>query len=299
MDRGRTVLRRSLFECQDWRLRTADLIVASSLLLLISAQPSWSADAVDGKVVKEQSVTNAVSGFGGGRGRATATPSTDAAAPAYATAIEELRQGRQVAGQRRLEALIAQHPDSPFAEAARAKVVELYTARTFALERSNLGVPHRPPPPGAKEWQVEVMRSPTVADEFRRRVGDRVFFASGSAELGARARSVLKAQAEWLRRYPTVTLTIEGHADDPGGMGDNLDLAQRRAEAVRQRLVEEGVAVDRIEVAVLGNSRRLALCDEAMCSAQNRRVISVLHYEDHAEPAVARNVAPRLGRVSR
>src|SRR6185295_13919053 len=72
--------------------------------------------------------------------------------------------------------------------------------------------------------------------DFQALVGDRVFFSEGSAELGARARKALAAQAAWLTRHPGVRVTVEGHADDPGG--DDVTLSEHRAEAVRQRLIE-------------------------------------------------------------
>lgn len=125
-------------------------------------------------------------------------------------------------------------------------------------------------------WRTEVHRRQTAADEFRAMVGDRIFFAPGSSEIGGRARAVLKAQAEWLKRYPAIVVTIEGHADDPGSVLDNRVLAERRAEAVRRRLVEEGATPGRIKLVAHGGDRPVALCGEAVCAAQNRRAVSVL-----------------------
>jgi peptidoglycan-associated lipoprotein len=205
---------------------------------------------------------------------------------AYDAALSLLRAGRQVDGQRQLERLIAGYPDSPYAEAARTKVVELYTAPVRAARRSGLGVsPTHIPAPGLGEgdavsgsWQVDVRRAhvPVAADDFRTRIGDRVFFAAGSAELGSRARDVLRAQAEWLKRHPGLVVTIEGHADDPGPQDVNLDLAIRRAEAVRRRLVEEGVPAERVAGTAFGSEQRVALCLEAVCAAQNRRAVTIL-----------------------
>lgn len=113
-------------------------------------------------------------------------------------------------------------------------------------------------------------------NEFRMAAGDRIFFGSGGAELGARARQVLAAQASWLKRHPDLNVMIEAHADDPGSSGVNDELALQRAEAVRQRLVEEGVESARIRVAGFGRDRRIAICPDAMCATQNRRAVTIV-----------------------
>jgi outer membrane protein OmpA-like peptidoglycan-associated protein len=108
--------------------------------------------------------------------------------------------------------------------------------------------------------------------DFQMTVGDRVFFGEGSAKLGTRARAALQAQAQWLVRHPWVFITLEGHADDHGG--DDLLLSQDRAEAVRQRLIEDGVEPLRIKTQAFGRSRSVADCANTTCAAQNRRVVT-------------------------
>ena len=88
----------------------------------------------------------------------------------------------------------------------------------------------------------------SAAVEFQTQVGDRVFFSEGSAELGSRARAALEAQAAWLKRHSTLAVMVEGHADDAGVAAHNLEVSRRRAEAVRRRLIESGVAPERILV---------------------------------------------------
>jgi peptidoglycan-associated lipoprotein len=115
-----------------------------------------------------------------------------------------------------------------------------------------------------------------AAAEFQTQAGDRVFFADGSAELGARARAALAAQAAWLSRHPTVAIVIEGHADDAGASNHNLDVSWRRADAVRRRLIEMGVAPARIRTVGYGRDRLIAECTAPACSAQNRRAVTVV-----------------------
>jgi len=107
-------------------------------------------------------------------------------------------------------------------------------------------------------------------------VGDRVFFSQGSSDLGARARIVLSGQAKWLRDRPQVNAVIAGHADEGPGEHANLSLSERRAEAVRQRLIEEGVRATRLDVSALGRTQPIAMCDTPACAAQNRRAVMVI-----------------------
>lgn len=119
--------------------------------------------------------------------------------------------------------------------------------------------------------------SNSFEDIFRREAGDRVFFSSSSAEIGGRARAVLAVQAEWLRKNPSLRLTIEGHADDGGSTEQEIRLSAERAEAVRDRLIADGIEPKRIAVVARGREQRLATCPDPACSAQNRRAVSVVH----------------------
>jgi peptidoglycan-associated lipoprotein len=202
---------------------------------------------------------------------------------AYEGAITDLGRGRGIEGQRRLEQLIVRFPDSPQADAARARLARIYQAVAQGGPRSSLGVPPsetRPATTGG--WSVDVARVSPLAEAFRNEVGDRVFFAPGSAELGMRARDVLRRQAEWLAARPNAVIRIEGHADDPGSPADNRQLAERRAETVLRALIADGVAARRIRTEALGREARIALCRDPACSAQNRRAVTVIEVSSTA-----------------
>jgi outer membrane protein OmpA-like peptidoglycan-associated protein len=74
----------------------------------------------------------------------------------------------------------------------------------------------------------------------------------------------------WLNRVPTITIGIAGHTDATGGEADNLGLGQRRAEAVRDALVKEGVPAARLEVVSKGESALKVETQRA--EPRNRRV---------------------------
>ena len=114
------------------------------------------------------------------------------------------------------------------------------------------------------------------AAEFQSQVGDRVFFSDASAELGSRGRIALEAQAVWLVRNPSLSVIVEGHADDAGNIAHNQDVSHKRADAVRRRLIQMGVAPDRVRIVAYGRERLIAECPAAACAAQNRRAVTVI-----------------------
>lgn len=221
-------------------------------------------------------------------------------------AIADLSTGRIAQGQRLLELLIARYPDGPAAADARRRLGDIYSGRG----PGNGAV--LPAPKGgaangfsageaaaAGNWQIDIQhRNHPAEDDLRAKAGDRVFFSPGSAELGGRARTVLQAQAKWLNHFTAINIVVEGHADDPGGAEINRDLAARRALAVRERLIEEGVAESRIVTAGRSNSERVAECSDAACSAQNRRVVTLLIETAPPSPRSSAKAAPGASRLS-
>lgn len=113
-------------------------------------------------------------------------------------------------------------------------------------------------------------------EQFRSVVGDRVYFENGSFELDQRAGDVLAQQALWLKSHPRAVVSIEGHADDSLEGSLEAALAISRAEAVRQRLMHEGVAPEQIRTLGHGRDRRVALCDQEVCKQQNRRAVTIV-----------------------
>ena len=106
-------------------------------------------------------------------------------------------------------------------------------------------------------------------------VGDRVFFAYDSSLLSPDAQRVLQSQAAWLKNAPPGPLAIEGHADERGTREYNLGLGDRRANAVRDFLVGQGVSADQLRTLSYGKERpQIAGHDEASW-AQNRRAVSI------------------------
>ena len=106
--------------------------------------------------------------------------------------------------------------------------------------------------------------------------GDRVFFPYDRTDISSEAQQILERQAQWLRRYPNVSVTIEGHTDERGTREYNLALGERRANAVRDFLINLGVTPDRITTISYGKERPVATCSDESCWSQNRRGVTVV-----------------------
>jgi peptidoglycan-associated lipoprotein len=107
--------------------------------------------------------------------------------------------------------------------------------------------------------------------------GDRVFFAFDSAEISPEGQQILQRQAEWLRRYPNVDVTIEGHCDERGTREYNLALGERRAQAATNVLVALGISAARLSTISFGKERPAVPGSSEDAYAQNRRAVTVIN----------------------
>lgn len=107
-------------------------------------------------------------------------------------------------------------------------------------------------------------------------VGDRVFFAYDKYDLSDDAKATLARQAEWLKKYSNVGVTIEGHTDERGTREYNLALGDRRANSARNYLVSMGIPSSRITTISYGEERPEATGSDEASWAQNRRAVTVV-----------------------
>ena len=102
-------------------------------------------------------------------------------------------------------------------------------------------------------------------------LGD-VLFEVNQASLKPGAMRNLYQLAEFLKQHPTRQVAIEGHTDSTGSEAANLDLSRRRAEAVRDFLIINGVSPERITAHGHGEMYPIASNNTAAGRQQNRRV---------------------------
>ena len=112
--------------------------------------------------------------------------------------------------------------------------------------------------------------APNMSELFSQNVQD-AFFDLDKSDLREDARTALTKDAEFLRSYPQVRISIEGHCDERGSTEYNLGLGQRRAEAVKNFLISLGISADRMETTSWGKERPFCTEHEDTCWQQNRR----------------------------
>ncbi|MDJ0644221.1 MAG: peptidoglycan-associated lipoprotein Pal [Erythrobacter sp.] len=103
-----------------------------------------------------------------------------------------------------------------------------------------------------------------------------IYFDTDRFNIDSADAAALQAQAQYFARYPQLTFTVEGHADERGTREYNLALGERRANSAKNYLVSLGVSADRIRTVSYGKERPVALASNEGAWAQNRRAASVM-----------------------
>jgi peptidoglycan-associated lipoprotein len=106
-------------------------------------------------------------------------------------------------------------------------------------------------------------------------VPDRVFFSTNKSDLTTAASATLAKQATYLKANPTLSVVLEGHADERGTREYNLALGERRATAAKNYLISNGIAANRIKVISYGKEKPVNPASNALAWSQNRRAVTV------------------------
>jgi len=118
---------------------------------------------------------------------------------------------------------------------------------------------------------VTVTSSAAVTEASSATMQQLVHFAYDKSDLTEDSRAALDAKVKVFQSNPTMRILIVGHTDDRGTGAYNLALGTRRAEAVREYLVAQGVATSRIDLETRGETQPLASGNSEDAMAQNRR----------------------------
>jgi peptidoglycan-associated lipoprotein len=148
---------------------------------------------------------------------------------------------------------------------------------------TSAGRPPAPPEPVAEPAVVppepvadDAIRSASLDDINRNSPLQPLFFELDSAEVSAQGQTTLNANAALLKKYPSWTITIEGHCDERGTAEYNLALGERRALAARAYLVSLGISADRLRTVSYGKEFPFDPGKDESAFAKNRRAHFVI-----------------------
>ncbi len=120
---------------------------------------------------------------------------------------------------------------------------------------------------GADAYGGEYIEDPTAGE-----LGMVIYFEFDSAEVRPADRELVTRHAMQLGNNPAARVRLEGHADERGSREYNIGLGERRAQAVRQLLMLQGVGAAQIATVSFGEERPAAFGSTEADYAENRRV---------------------------
>jgi peptidoglycan-associated lipoprotein len=130
------------------------------------------------------------------------------------------------------------------------------------------------PPPAARPappTEDELFKAKTLEQLNAEKPLADAYFSLDSTDLNEEARAALQKNVEWLKRWSSTRIMVEGHADSRGTNEYNLALAERRADVVRDYLVSLGIPTERLTTVSKGEEQPFCSEDTESCWQQNRR----------------------------
>lgn len=130
--------------------------------------------------------------------------------------------------------------------------------------RITVNQPAAAPPPAAPPVSLSI-------DELFARDMQPILFDYDRADIRPSEIGKVQAAARFLQENAGVQVTVSGHADERGSQEYNIGLGDRRANAVRQALIERGITATRVNTVSFGEERPLCAESTEACWQRNRR----------------------------
>jgi peptidoglycan-associated lipoprotein len=170
-----------------------------------------------------------------------------------------------------------------FTMACSKKAIE---ADSSMEQRQDVQASQPQPEPIDTESQADISSS-ALADQNAARAAQEaetlflnahIFFEFDSAMLGAEAQELLRQKAQWLLDNPDVkAVLIEGHCDERGTDAYNMALGSRRANVVKEYLLNLGVEISRLDTQSFGEEKPLVMGNDEAAYSKNRRASFVIN----------------------
>lgn len=132
------------------------------------------------------------------------------------------------------------------------------------------------PPPAPALSEEELFARKTLEElNAEQPLGDALFDFDQST-LREEARATVRRNADWLQRWRSTRIAVEGHCDERGSSEYNLALGERRAAAVRNYLIDLGIESDRVVIVSKGEEAPVCSSSDEGCWQRNRRAHHVI-----------------------
>ena len=138
-------------------------------------------------------------------------------------------------------------------------------------------VPPPPPPPIEEKKPEPKIEQPVVKPKPKPQINLKtVYFDFDKYNLTPEAKAILTDNAKQLMENAQVRIRIEGNCDERGTNAYNLSLGQKRAESVKDFLIQYGISPNRIETVSYGEERPVCTEHNESCWQRNRRADFVI-----------------------
>ncbi len=196
------------------------------------------------------------------------------AAQAAQAAQQQAQQAQQQAQQTQQQ--LTQQAQQSQAEAEKAR--QAAQAAQAELEKTREELARRDAEARQLRMQQELAQIAATKAESRGIVVTLpgIFFDPGKTQLKPGAKKTLSRIAEQLKGDSAVKISVEGHTDNTGKSDKNMEISEKRAEAVRDYLVSQGFPTERITASGKGDAEPVATNKTAVGRQQNRRVELVI-----------------------
>src|SRR5262245_7421106 len=131
--------------------------------------------------------------------------------------------------------------------------------------------PPPPPAPAPPLTEEQIFAQKTLEQLNAERPLADVYFDLDKSDLRDDAKGPLQRDADWLKKWASTAVSIEGHCDSRGSAEYNLALGSRRANAVKEYLTSLGVPAARMTVISKGKEQPVCSENAESCWSQNRR----------------------------
>lgn len=118
----------------------------------------------------------------------------------------------------------------------------------------------------------KVLRDIRLTPKGETMILDHLIFAQGKALIDPKSYAQLDEVVQMMKENSKIEIQLEGHTDNVGGSKANMELSQKRVDAVKRYMVDKGIHKGRIETKAFGGSQPLRNEMSPEARAANRRV---------------------------